>query len=300
MNWPTSYTAKVNCKSLPERDSNSHLRVTGALLNQLDYRVNWEQYSHFIQFECTKDSRDNFNARYPWGSAGFRLYFRIIFRVTWTEYFMNWPTSYTAKVNCKSLPERDSNSHLRVTGALLNQLDYRVNWEQYSHFIQFECTKDSRDNFNARYPWGSAGFRLYFRIIFRVTWTEYFMNWPKLFLHKFNMLVCTTKIGKFSSTSRLLLKLTWPAFEQGSLSRKNYQEKIVREKLSRKTWLCVRRFSVCCFVIRISLIWRKPRWGLTAVVRRSFCSRFHSKNSCVDKIETRTCAVVIVFISKTF
>ena len=33
---------------------------------------------------------------------------------------------------------------------------------------------------NARYPWGCAAFWLYFRVILRVTWREYFMNWSRI------------------------------------------------------------------------------------------------------------------------
>ena len=52
-------TAKVNHRSWLQRDLNSHLRVTIPLLNQLSYRVNWDQYVCFIHFKCTRDSRDN-------------------------------------------------------------------------------------------------------------------------------------------------------------------------------------------------------------------------------------------------
>ena len=52
-------TAEVSKKSWLERDSNSHLWVTGPLLYQLSYRVNWEQNASFIQFKHTRDSRDN-------------------------------------------------------------------------------------------------------------------------------------------------------------------------------------------------------------------------------------------------
>ena len=53
------YNAEINQKSWLERESNSHLRVTGLLLYQLIYRVNREMYSHFIQLKCTRDSRDS-------------------------------------------------------------------------------------------------------------------------------------------------------------------------------------------------------------------------------------------------
>ena len=57
MNKPTR-TAIVVYKSWLEQDLNSHLRVSGPLLYQFSYRVNWEQYSRFIHFKCTRDPRD--------------------------------------------------------------------------------------------------------------------------------------------------------------------------------------------------------------------------------------------------
>ena len=47
----------------------------------------------------------------------------------------------------------------------------------------------------------------------------------QVFLDKFNMLMCTIQIGKFSLRSRLLQKLTLRAFLQGSSSRKTNQGK---------------------------------------------------------------------------
>ena len=53
-----TYTAKVSEKSCQERNSNSHVRVTGPLLYQLSNRVSWEQYARSIQFKCTRDSHN--------------------------------------------------------------------------------------------------------------------------------------------------------------------------------------------------------------------------------------------------
>ena len=44
-----TYIDKISYTSWLERDSNSHLRVSGPLF----HRVNWEQYARFTQFKCT-------------------------------------------------------------------------------------------------------------------------------------------------------------------------------------------------------------------------------------------------------
>ena len=67
-------------------------------------------------------------------------------------------------------------------------------------------------------------------------WSIISTDWEKLSavhttkfsFNKFNLLLCTKKIDKFSLTSCLFQKLAQPAFEQGSLSKKDCQGQLGR------------------------------------------------------------------------
>ena len=74
---------------------------------------------------------------------------------TRTEYFMNRPTllKSTGKIDLSGIRTRICFPDHRLSGPLLYELSYRINWEHFARFIQFKGTRDPRDNLDRVYTY---------------------------------------------------------------------------------------------------------------------------------------------------